>query len=79
MTADVLFNRDLRVSDHPALGGVVAASEVVVPLFVLDQAILQSDYARPNRLAFLLACLRDLRAALRGRGGDQLLASVRKA
>ncbi len=74
-TAVVLFNRDLRVRDHPALGGAVAASELVVPLFVLDQAILQSDYARPNRLAFLLACLGDLRSALRNRGGDLFVRS----
>ena len=74
-TAVVLFNRDLRVHDHPALRGAVEASEFVVPLFVLDDDILQSDYARPNRLAFLLDCLRDLRAALRDRGGDLFVRS----
>ncbi|MGI8521168.1 MAG: deoxyribodipyrimidine photo-lyase, partial [Actinomycetota bacterium] len=74
-TAVVLFNRDLRVNDHPALRGAVEESELVVPLFVLDDAILQSDFARPNRLAFLLDCLRDLRAALRGRGGDLFVRS----
>ena len=47
----------------------------MVPLFVLDDDILQSDYARPNRLAFLLDCLRDLRAALRERGGDLFVRS----
>jgi len=72
-TAVVLFNGDLRIHDHPALRGAVAASGRVIPLFVLDDAILQSDYARPNRLAFMLDCLRDLRSALQDRGGDLFL------
>jgi deoxyribodipyrimidine photo-lyase len=39
-----------------------------VPLFVLDDAILGSDFARPNRLAFLLDSLADLDASLRRLG-----------
>ncbi len=68
--AIVLFTRDLRVRDHPALATACSAAERVVPLFVLDDGILGSGYAAPNRLRFLLEALRDLRSSLRERGGD---------
>lgn len=68
-TAVVLFTRDLRVHDHPALHAACERADRVVPLFVLDDAILTSRYAAPNRVAGLLECLRDLRAALQARGG----------
>lgn len=66
----VLFNRDLRVHDHPALAEAVRRAERVVPLFVLDDAILGSRYASANRVGFLLEALEDLRGSLRERGGD---------
>jgi len=69
-TAVVLFNRDLRVHDHPALAEAARAAEHVVPLFVVDEAILDLGYAVPNRAAFLVDSLTDLRASLRERGGD---------
>jgi deoxyribodipyrimidine photo-lyase len=67
-TALVLFNRDLRVHDHPALAAA-AKAERTVPLFVLDEALLGSRFAAPNRVAFMLEALRDLDQALRERGG----------
>ncbi len=67
-TALVLFNRDLRVHDHPALAAA-ARAERTVPLFVLDERLLGSRFAAPNRVAFMLEALRDLDAALRERGG----------
>lgn len=66
-SALVLFTRDLRVRDQPALAAAVRAHERVVPAFVLDELLLAG--AAPNRLAFLLDSLRDLDAALRERGG----------
>ena len=69
-TAVVLFNRDLRVHDQPALAEAVRSAERVVPLFVVDEAILDLGYAVPNRAAFLVDGLTDLRASLRDRGGD---------
>lgn len=67
-TSVVVFTRDLRVRDHPAL--VAAASaERVVPLFVIDDAVVAS-HGSVNRTAFLLDCLEDLRAQLRRLGGD---------
>jgi deoxyribodipyrimidine photo-lyase len=67
-TAVVLFTRDLRVHDQPALAAAIAAAEQIVPLFVVDRAVL-ARFGAPNRVAFLLDALRDLDASLRERGG----------
>jgi deoxyribodipyrimidine photo-lyase len=67
-TALVLFTRDLRVRDQPALAAAVREAQRVVPAFVLDDALLAGVGAAPNRLAFLLDSLRDLDGALRERG-----------
>jgi deoxyribodipyrimidine photo-lyase len=64
----VLFNRDLRVHDHPALAAA-AKAEQVVPLFVFDERLLGSRFAAPNRVAFMLEALHDLDEALRKAGG----------
>ena len=63
-TAIVLFTRDLRVHDNLALSTAAHEAERIVPLFVFDDAILGSAFARPNRVAFLLDALRDLDASL---------------
>ena len=52
--AVVVFTRDLRVDDQPALARAAREAEHVVPLFVLDDAILGSSFNRPNRTGFLL-------------------------
>jgi deoxyribodipyrimidine photo-lyase len=67
-TSIVLFNRDLRVRDNPALAAA-ARAERTVALFVLDPALLESRFAAPNRVAFMLESLRDLGERLRGAGG----------
>src|SRR6478672_695850 len=67
--AVVVFTRDLRVDDHPALASAARTAECVVPLFVLDDAILGSAFNRPNRTGFLLESLHDLDAALHDLGG----------
>ncbi|TCB91256.1 deoxyribodipyrimidine photo-lyase [Micromonospora zingiberis] len=66
-TAVVLFTRDLRVHDHPALATSCAAFTRVVPLYVLDPALARRS---PNRTRFLHQSLAVLRDALRGLGGD---------
>jgi deoxyribodipyrimidine photo-lyase len=71
-TALVLFNRDLRVHDNPALAAA-AAAERTVPLFVLDGRLLGSRFAAPNRVAFLREALADLDEALKQRGGRLFL------
>ena len=67
-TAIVLFTRDLRVHDNPALATAAREADQVVPLFVFDDSILGSSFARPNRIRFLLDALRDLDSRLADRG-----------
>src|SRR4051812_44796148 len=69
-TAVVLFTRDLRVHDHPALAAACANADWVVPLYVLDPALADRS---PNRTRFLHQSLADLKAALRGLGGDLVI------
>lgn len=64
-TVIVLFNRDLRVHDHPALAAACATSCRVVPLFVVDP-----EMPAAHRAGFLSECLADLRRSLRELGGD---------
>ena len=63
----VWFRRDLRVHDHPPLRAALDAHERVVPVFVLDERLLARS---PSRAGFMLDCLRELRDALRARGGE---------
>ncbi|GAA2014656.1 deoxyribodipyrimidine photo-lyase [Nocardiopsis rhodophaea] len=67
----VLFTRDLRVRDHPALAAAVDRDAPVVPLFVVDPAI--TARAARNRIAYLREALADLRCALRAAGGGLVL------
>jgi deoxyribodipyrimidine photo-lyase len=67
--AVVVFTRDLRLADSPALAAAARAA-AVVPLFVLDEAILRRAGGHPNRLGFLLDSLHDLDGGLRGVGGS---------
>jgi deoxyribodipyrimidine photo-lyase len=71
--AIALFTRDLRVRDNPTLQGAVDSAEQVLPVFVLDDAILGSAYLAPNRASFLIDALRDLDESLKQRGGDGLV------
>jgi deoxyribodipyrimidine photo-lyase len=67
------IRRDLRLHDNPALGGALAAAENVVPVFVLDRALLHSRYNGGKRTAFLLGGLRELDGSLRERGSRLVL------
>jgi deoxyribodipyrimidine photo-lyase len=67
--AVVVFTRDLRVHDNPALHAATASADHVVPLFVLDEQIARLDFNRPNRATFLAQSLADLDGALTSRGG----------
>ena len=68
-TAIVVFTRDLRLHDNPALHQACARARRVVPLFVVGPAI----SAPSNRARFLAESLADLRASLRERGADLVL------
>ncbi len=72
VTAIVLFNRDLRVHDNPALAAAANADRTV-PLFVFDEALLGSRFAAPNRIAFMREALADLDESLRRAGGRLFL------
>jgi deoxyribodipyrimidine photo-lyase len=65
----VLFTRDLRVHDHPALSAAAGAGVDVVPLFVLDRVLLATS---SNRARFLLESLVDLDRSL-ARLGSRLV------
>jgi deoxyribodipyrimidine photo-lyase len=67
-TAVVLLTRDLRVHDNASLAAACREADRVVPLFVIDEAILGAGFAVPNRAEFLAASLADLDASLRRRG-----------
>ena len=69
MSSVVLFTRDLRLHDHPALDAAVRAGGSVVPLFVLDPDLLRRS---PNRRRFLLESLVDLDRSL-VRSGSRLV------
>jgi deoxyribodipyrimidine photo-lyase len=62
----VLFTRDLRVHDHPALAAAARTFDQVLPLFVYDREIFDGPYAAPNRVRFLLDSLDDLDSSLDG-------------
>ncbi len=63
------FRRDLRLHDNTAFAAAARdAGGAVVPVFILDDAILHGRWASPNRTAFLLACLAALAAELHAQG-----------
>ncbi|HXZ66085.1 MAG TPA: deoxyribodipyrimidine photo-lyase [Streptosporangiaceae bacterium] len=71
MISVVVFTRDLRVADNPALSAAVARSSSIVPLFVLDDDVLAGPFGgHARRLGFLLESLADLDASLRALGGE---------
>lgn len=64
--AIVLFTRDLRVHDNPALAAAVREAEHVLPVFVLDERLLRRS---PARAALLTEALDDLDRSLGRLGG----------
>ena len=68
-TAVMVFTRDLRVHDNPALASACVRARRVVPLFVVDPALT----VPPNRARFLADSLAVLREELGERGGDLVI------
>jgi deoxyribodipyrimidine photo-lyase len=68
-TAVVWFRRDLRLHDHPALDHAVREFDRVVPLYVLDDGVLDGRWSSPNRRWFLARALASLSADIAARGG----------
>lgn len=72
-TAIHWFRRDLRLHDNTALHAALQSGLPVLPVFILDPALLQSPYVGAPRLAFLLDGLRALDAELALYGGRLLI------
>lgn len=70
----VWFRRDLRMYDHAPLQRA-AARGAVIPVFVLDRALLHHPETGVARVAFMLDCLRCLDRDLRSRGGRLIVRS----
>ena len=68
MTALLWLTRDLRLHDHPALAAALEEHDRVVPVFCLDQRLLDGRHASAPRTRFMLECLADLDRGLRARG-----------
>lgn len=64
----VWFRRDLRIDDHAPLYRA-ALRGAVIPVFVLDRALLFHPETAVARVAFMLRCLQALDRDLRDRGG----------
>ncbi|HSG14776.1 MAG TPA: deoxyribodipyrimidine photo-lyase [Anaerolineae bacterium] len=62
------IRRDLRLMDNQAMQAALTEGEAIIPVFILDPTLLSSANAGENRVAFLMAGLRELDRALRGRG-----------
>lgn len=69
------IRRDLRLSDNLALHTALAEGTTVIPLFVLDPRLTRGQLTSKRRIAFLLACLRELDAELRKRGSQLVVRS----
>ena len=77
MRALLWFKQDLRLDDHPALQAALSAN-CLLPLYVLDPALLQFDEFGSRRIGvhrarFLLESLTALDGALRQRGSKLLV------
>ncbi len=70
----VWFRRDLRISDHLPLFRA-AARGAVIPVFILDRALLFHPETAVARVAFMLDCLKSLDADLQSRSGRLIVRS----
>jgi deoxyribodipyrimidine photo-lyase len=76
MTTDTSIwwiRRDLRLTDNSALDAALKHSSRVIPLFILDDALLDSRYSSEKRTAFLFDGLRALDRDLRVRASGLIL------
>ncbi len=73
MTVIHWFRRDLRLQANTALQAALDSAQAVIPLFVLDPAILKSPSTGAPRLAFLLNALQALDESLQAQGSRLML------
>ena len=67
------IRRDLRLFDNQALQAAIDHGGQVLPVFILDPALLHSRFTGEKRLAFLFESLRSLDAELEARGSGLIL------
>ncbi len=72
-TAIWWIRRDLRLTDNQTLSTALAEADQIIPVFILDPALLNSAYVGQKRLAFLLEGLRRLNAGLHQRDSRLVL------
>jgi deoxyribodipyrimidine photo-lyase len=72
-TAIWWLRRDLRLLDNQALQAALAFAPKVLPVFLLDPALLHSGYVGEKRLSFLFGCLAELDRDLRSKGSYLVL------
>ncbi len=67
-TAVWWIRRDFRLTDNHALSAALTNSDQLIPLFILDPALINSPFVAPKRLAFLYAGLQELQLELHSLG-----------
>ncbi len=68
----VWFRRDLRLADNATLVAAIRQGELI-PVFVIDLVLLQSERVEAKRVAWLAANLRTLDRSLRERGSQLIV------
>lgn len=68
MRGIVWLRRDLRLHDQPALTAAIEECDEVIPLFVFDEPLLQSNIFGSACVNFMLGCLKELASSLADRG-----------
>lgn len=64
------FRRDLRLTDNTALNAACAASEEILPLFILSDWRKEHSWTGPKRQQFLCDCLESLSKNVKHLGGS---------
>ncbi len=74
MSAPVLWwiKRDIRLADNPALSAALASGETVLPVFLFEPILLDSEETSAFHVAAWCEALVDLRQRLNHAGGDLL-------
>jgi len=63
------IRRDLRISDNPRLSTAISMGDEVIPIFILDPILMNSDYIGEKRKTFLFSGLQILDSELRKHNG----------
>ena len=74
MTTSIWWiRRDFRLVDNQALNAACSESDQVIPVFILDDRLLHSQYVGTKRIVFLFEGLRRLDESLRKNGSHLVL------